>query len=324
MNYSLWLDFIERDFLKTEFKQLLGTITGATSNPSIFKDAILNSNAYKEQLSQLKNLSPKEKYEALAVEDIKTAAKLLLPLFEKGKYGFVSIEVDPRLKDDVDGTINEAKRLLSKIDLPNVMIKIPVTPAGCEAIEELVAQGVNVNATLIFSPHQASECLDAMERGFKKNKNSNCVLSVFVSRFDRKLDPYLKAQGLPTGKVGIMNAAKIYNMVRKRELPNTKTLFASTGVKDDSYPKHYYISNLVAQDAINTAPLEAIKSFLQEGDNREKLPYSNEEIEEFFNRLKAHRIDMKKVYYELLEEGLKAFIEAFEEILKELDESIHL
>ncbi len=321
IDFSLWADFIEREFLDTKFKELISQniINGATSNPAIFKEAILSSAAYQEQLKSLQALEPKAKYEALAIADIQKAADILRPLYVKGDEGFVSLEVDPRLADDAKGTIAEAKRLLQAIDRPNVMIKVPVTPAGCAAIEELVGAGVHVNATLIFSPNQAQECLDAMERGLKKSDKSHCVLSVFVSRFDRKLDPILQAKGLPTGKVGIMNAAKIYNMLKKRNLPNTKTLFASTGVKGSAYPPHYYISELLAPHTINTAPIHTIEAFVQSGDKEPKLPVPNEEIERFFSMLKANGIDMKQIYYELLREGLEAFVKAFEEILKELE-----
>ncbi|WP_201338084.1 MULTISPECIES: transaldolase [unclassified Nitratiruptor] len=320
IEFSLWADFIERSFLEQEFPKLLHEeiVNGATSNPAIFKEAILKSPAYKEQLSELTGLSPKEKYEALAIADIQKAADILKPLYEKGDDGFVSIEVDPRLANDAKGTVEEALRLLQRIDRKNVMIKVPVTPAGCAAIEELVGEGVNVNATLIFSPNQADECLDAMEAGFKKNQSSHTVLSIFVSRFDRKLDPLMQAKGLPTGKVGIMNAAKIYNMIKKRNLPNTKALFASTGVKGGEYPPHYYISELVAPKAVNTAPIHTIEAFVRDGDKSVKLPLPQDEIDKFFALLKANEIDMKKVYHELLQEGLQAFVDAFEEILKEL------
>ena len=320
IDFSLWADFIEREFLDTKFKELISQniINGATSNPALFKEAILSSPAYQEQVKNLNGLEPKAKYEALAIADIQKAADILRPLYERGDEGFVSLEVDPRLADDAKGTVAEAKRLLQAINRPNVMIKIPVTPAGCAAIEELVGDGVHVNATLIFSPNQADECLDAMERGFKKNDKGHCVLSVFVSRFDRKLDPLLKVKGLPTGRVGIMNAAKIYNMVRKRDLPHTKSLFASTGVKGGDYPPHYYISELLAPHTINTAPIHTIEAFVQSGDTEPKLPIPNEEIERFFAMLKANGIDMKQIYYELLHEGLEAFVKAFEEILKEI------
>ena len=319
IEFSLWADFIERDFLDGKFKELIekNIINGATSNPAIFKEAILKSPAYKEQLAALQGLEPKAKYEALAIYDIKKAAKILKPLYERGDEGFVSIEVDPRLADDAQGTVEEALRLLEAIGEENVMIKVPATPAGAEAIEELVAQGVHVNATLIFSPTQAREVLDALERGFKKGQ-SHAVLSIFVSRFDRKLDPLMRQKGLPEGRVGIMNGAKIYNMIKKRDLPNTKALFASTGVKGGAYPAHYYISELIAPKSINTAPIHTIEAFVQDGDKRAKLPIEQEEIDRFFALLKANEIDMKQVYYELLRDGLEAFVEAFDEILREL------
>ena len=321
IGFSLWLDFLEREFVKKEFADVIEKyrVTGATSNPAIFKSAILTSEVYKEALTTLQGMTPKERYEALAIQDIQMAADVLQPLYARGDDGYVSIEVDPRLAHDAQGTVQEAKRLFEAIARENVMIKVPVTPAGCEAIEELIAEGININATLIFSPNQADECLDALERGYKKCSKSSSVLSIFVSRFDRKLDALLKEKGLPTGRVGIMNAAKIYNMIKKRALPNTRALFASTGVKGGEYPADYYISQLIAPNSINTAPLATIEAFVKEGDDSVKLPIAQEEIEHFFALLKANEIDMKKVYYELLEEGLEAFVEAFEEILAELE-----
>lgn len=319
INFSLWVDFIERDFLDREFKELIesGIINGATSNPAIFKNAILNSPAYKEQLESLKGLTSKEKYEELAIYDIKKAADILKPLFEKRDDGFVSLEVDPRFANDAESTIKEAKSLWERIGEDNVMIKVPVTDAGCEAIEELVSEGININATLIFDPKYAKMCLDAFEKGLKKSKKEVFgVLSIFVSRFDRKLDSVLE-DGLK-GKVGIMNAAKIYNMIEERNLPNIKALFASTSVKGKNYPPDYYISELIAPNSINTAPIGTIQSFVEIGDKEPKLPLEQNEIDTFFDDLNRSGIDMQKVYDELLKEGLEAFVLAFEDILKEL------
>lgn len=322
INFSLWADFIERDFLDNEFKVLIdnGIVNGATSNPAIFKNAILTSPAYKSQLENLKDKTPKEKYEALAIYDIQKAADILKPLYEKGDDGFVSIEVDPHFADDKDETVKEAKKLWNKIDRENLMIKVPVTEAGCEAIEELVKEGINVNATLLFDPKYAIKCLDAIERGLEKtSKRPNIVLSIFVSRFDRKLDKLLEEKGIEKGKVGILNAAKIYNIINKRDLPNVRALFASTGVKGDDYPADYYISGLIAPNSINTAPIHTIKYFVENGKKDVKLPIMDSVIDQFFQNLEKNGIDMQKVYDELLDEGLKAFIEAFNEILSELE-----
>ena len=323
INFSLWVDFIERSFLENEFKELIRDykINGATSNPSIFKNAIISSKAYKEQLEGLKGLSAKEKYEELAIYDIKKAADILKPLYEKGDDGFVSIEVDPNYANDVENTVKEAKRLWSKIDRENVMIKVPVTNAGCEAIKELISEGININATLIFDPKYATLCLEAFEEGLKRAKKEVYgVLSIFVSRFDRKLDSILENKGLEKGRVSILNAANIYNIIKKRELANIKALFASTSVKGEDYPPYYYVSELIAPNSINTAPIKTIKSFVENGSKEQKLPMQQEKIDDFFDSLGENGIDMQKVYDELLEDGLKAFVLAFEDIIKEIGE----
>ena len=322
IKFSLWADFIERDFLDKEFKELINKkiINGATSNPAIFKNAILTSKAYKNQIEKLKDKTPKEKYEALAIYDIQKAADILLPLYEKSDDGFVSIEVDPHLANDSHGTVKEAKRLWDQIDRKNLMIKVPVTDEGCDAIEELVKDGINVNATLIFDPKYAKKCLDSIERGLKSCKNSPyIVLSIFVSRFDRKLDNLLEDKGIEKGRFGILNAAKIYNMIENRKLPNTRALFASTGVKTKEYPPYYYISELIAPNSINTAPIDTIESFVKDGKKDVKLPIIEDEIENFFKKVKEAGIDIQKIYDDLLNEGLVAFKEAFDEILDELE-----
>ncbi len=318
INFSLWADFIERNFLQSKFKELIenGIVNGATSNPAIFKEAILNSPAYQHQLATLQG-DAKSKYEALAVTDIKRACEILLPLYERGDDGFVSIEVDPRLANDAAGTVKEAHRLLKMIDMPNVMIKVPATPAGFEAMAELVGDGVHVNATLIFSPDQAKGCLEAFEKGFANGVRSQAVISIFVSRFDRKLDATLPEN--LRGKTGIMNAAHIYNMIEAKKLPNTRALFASTGVKGGDYPAHYYIQELLAPNSVNTAPIHTIEAFVKEGTKEPKLPIDQAVIDKFFADLRDNGVDMQNVYQELLDEGLEAFVKAFDEILRELE-----
>jgi transaldolase len=315
IGFSLWADYIERSFIDGRLRELVksGVVNGATSNPAIFKEAILGSPVYKKQLQSLAELDPKAKYEALATEDIRRACDLFLTLYEKGDDGFVSIEVDPRLCDDAAGTVAEARRLLERIDRPNVMIKVPATEAGYQAMEELASSGVHVNATLVFSPHQARKCLDAFE---KAQDGAKSVISVFVSRFDRKLDPLLPEP--LRGKSGIYNAAKIYADIEARVLPHTRALFASTGVKGGDYPPHYYIEQLLARRSVNTAPIHTIEAFVEHGEKTPRLPIPPQQITDHFLRLRELGIDMDRVYGELLEEGMEAFVKAFEEILKEL------
>ena len=329
MDFSLWLDFVERDYLKNDFSKLIekGIINGATSNPSIFASAITTSPAYKEQLEQLSGKSAKEKYEALAIEDIKTAAKALRVLYDEGNDGYISIEVDPFLSKDTKATVEEGRRLFKAIGEPNVMVKVPATNAGYDAMEELLSDGISVNATLIFSPQQAKRCLKAMKKGIEsceenssaKSVKVDAVISVFVSRFDRLLDAELEQEGIDPFKTGIYNAAKIYNIIERSDIANIKTLFASTGVKGNELEADHYIRELLAPHTVNTAPLATIESYIAKEETTAKLPLEDTQIDGYFTLLKDAGFDMDEVYNELLKDGLKAFEEAFEMMLKNIE-----
>jgi len=325
INFSLWLDFIERDYLKNEFGKLLeqGIVNGATSNPAIFAEAITTSTAYKEQLASLEGKSAKEKYEVLAVEDIKTAAQMLRPLYDDGNDGYISIEVDPFLCNDTKGTIEEGKRLFKAIGEPNVMVKVPATQAGYEAMTVLMADGISVNATLVFSPKQATQCFKAMTKGIAQGeKFGSCrveaVISVFVSRFDRALDIELEASGIDPYKTGIYNAAKIYNMIEGNEVPNIRALFASTGVKGDALTSNYYIKGLMAAHSVNTAPLATIEAHLQTNETAEELPIDDSVLNGYFMNLEDNGFKMDDIYKQLLDEGLVAFEESFTNMLEQI------
>jgi transaldolase len=324
INFSLWLDFIERDYLKNEFGKLLeqGIVNGATSNPAIFANAITTSPAYAEQLASLEGKSAKEKYEALAIEDIRTAAQMLRPLYDNGNDGYISIEVDPFLCNDAKGTIEEGKRLFKAIGEPNVMVKVPATQAGYEAMTELMAEGISVNATLIFSPKQATHCFKAMTKGLQKCEalgtcRVQAVISVFVSRFDRALDSELEACGIDPSKTGIYNAAKIYNMIEGNEIPNIRALFASTGVKGDALPANHYIKELMASHSVNTAPLSTIEAHLKASPemSREVLPLDDTLLNGYFINLEDNGFNMEEIYKQLLQDGLVAFEESFNDML---------
>jgi len=322
IGFSLWLDFVERDYLKNEFGKLIekGIINGATSNPAIFASAINSSPAYKEQLETLDGKSAKEKYEALAIEDIRTAAQALRPLYDEGNDGYISIEVDPFLSNDTQGTIEEGRRLFETIGEPNVMVKVPATNAGYEAMTALLAEGISVNATLIFSPTQAQRCVKAMEKGMEQtDKKVDGVISVFVSRFDRMLDDELAQSGIETGLTGVYNAAKIYNMIEKSGNENIRTLFASTGVKGDDLPPYYYMRELLAAHSVNTAPLATIEAWLAVKPTPAKLPLEDTVINGYFTKLADNGFDMEAVYATLLKEGLEAFEKAFQEMLDGLN-----
>jgi len=325
IKFSLWLDFVERDYLKNEFSKLIenGTINGATSNPSIFASAITTSPAYKEQLETLVGKSAKEKYEALAIEDIRTAAKALRSSYDEGNDGYISIEVDPFLSNDTQGTIEEGKRLFAAIGEPNVMVKVPATEAGYGAMVELLSTGISVNATLIFSPKQAQKCLKAMKKGldgFEASGGGRCesVISVFVSRFDRLLDSDLEKEGLDVSKTGIYNAAKIYNLIEANRTPAIRTLFASTGVKGDDLAADYYMSGLLAPHSVNTAPLATIEAYCDMEASAPVLPIDDSILNGYFTQLSDNGFDMEEVYASLLDDGLKAFEESFQAMLDTL------
>lgn len=309
--FSLWCDFIERNFLNNEFKRLVENkiIYGATSNPSIFANAILKSDAYKNDKEKLKGKSAKEIYENLAFSDIKSAAQILLPLWNANKDdGFISIEIDPMLCDDAPKSIDEGKRIFKHIGLSNVMIKVPATNAGFEVMSELYKSGINVNATLIFSPKQTKLALES----FGKNTSPNspkAVISIFVSRFDRVLENINKTKD-STPKLGIYNAINCHNLIESFANPNIRALFASTGVKDDFIDSSYYITNLIFKNTINTAPLDTIKDFIKKDS---KIISTKINMEDY-----PKNIDVESISDNLLNDGLEAFIKSFEDMLRSI------
>ena len=286
INYSLWCDFIERDFLENRFQEIIadGTIQGATSNPAIFESSITSSVAYRQQLDMLQANEQKRIYEELALTDIKRAAFLLDKLHQQNSDdGFISIEVDPMLCDDAQGTIEEGIRLYQSINADNVMIKIPATEAGFIAMKELTSKGINVNATLVFSKEQAIECAKALDSGIKEsNKDIKGVISVFVSRFDRLMDVTLRSKGLKASRLGIVNATKCYHEINKFKNSNIRTLFASTGVKGNELSPTYYIDNLIYPNSVNTAPLTTIEDWLSDGKKEPTAILSEDECDRYF------------------------------------------
>ncbi|WP_297441390.1 transaldolase [Sulfurimonas sp.] len=319
LKFSLWADFIERDYLDNEFKELIDKkiVNGATSNPAIFKNAILSSPAYIEQLESLSDsLTAKEKYEAVAIFDIQKAADILKPLFDKGDDGYVSIEVDPFLCDDAEATIAEGKRLFEAIQRKNVMIKVPATEAGYEAMEALTSVGIPVNATLIFKKAQAVACAKAFARGVENyGTKVDTVISIFVSRIDRALDPVLKDNNIEVALSGIYNTSDIYEAIESMQVLGCRALFASTGVKDDSLAPYYYVEKLLAYNSINTAPVDTIKAFHENARKEKALPISREKIEEHFKKIAEADIDFDALLQMQIDEGLQAFKDAFKEIL---------
>ena len=327
IDFSLWCDFIQRDFLENEFSKLVdsGLINGATSNPSIFAQA-LKSSVYQNAIAKLKGKNPKEIYEHLALEDIHRAAQILKPLWESNPtQGFISLEIDPLLCDDVAQSVDEGVRLYHSIAMPNVMIKVPATFAGYEIMNALATKGININATLVFTPSQAKECALALQEGFKKAQDSHLehsnllqgVISVFVSRFDRVVDEHIVQSHLRS-QVGIMNAMDCYEVIEQYNVPHICTLFASTGVKGEDLPKSYYIDKLILPHSINTAPLESIRAYQMSEDKEQKSLINISSRLAFWEDMKEKNIHRDIIAHRLLDEGLVAFKQSFEDLLKSL------
>lgn len=319
--FSLWCDFVEREFLVGEFREMIqrGEIKGATSNPAIFANAILTSKAYKNSIENLKGKNAKEIYENLAFSDIKSAAVSLLPLWERDKNdGYISIEIDPTLCDDAGKSIDEGRRIFETINMPNVMIKVPATEAGFEVMNALYKDKINVNATLIFSTTQTKKCLEAFECDSDDSIIAKAVISVFVSRFDRylesqnKQDDFMKkgSDSSDSPKLGIYNAMKCYEIVESYANPHIRTLFASTGVKGDSLPASYYVYNLLLKNSINTAPLHTIKDFIKRDSAFVAIPRDIDEV--------LSKFDVENIARKLLDSGLEAFKIEFENLLKSI------
>jgi transaldolase len=322
INYTIWCDFIERDFLEGQFQDIIqnGTIHGATSNPAIFAQSISSSDAYSKQIDKLNNHNGKYIYENLAIADIKRASTLLKPLNQlDANDGFISLEVDPSLCDNTLATIEEGIRLYETIKSNNLMIKIPATDAGYEAMRVLTSKGINVNATLIFSHTQAKLCAEALDEGIKSsNQNTKAVISIFVSRFDRLCNLKFKELNLDTNRLGIINATKCYHVIEKFNNLNIRTLFASTGVKDDDLNASYYIDNLIFPHSINTAPLDTIEQWLKNGKKEKSNILSETLCDKYFTKCKDNNIDIDTISIKLLKDGLSAFKVSFAKLLKDI------
>lgn len=352
---SIWLDFISKSLLQSkELQKLVDEgILGVTSNPSIFEQAISKSNDYDEYISYVINqgaIQPKAIYENLAISDIKKACDILFELYEKTntQEGFVSLELDPNLCDDVEKSVDEAKRLYKSINRTNLMIKVPATQAGFEIIYRLVLSGISVNVTLLFSIEsyqQANKAYcKALEERISKNlkvDHIHSVASFFLSRIDTKVDNLLQkiidaqwqnAQRAKSclGKTAICLAKKAYqsyeefyqssyakNLLAKGANPQ-KLLWASTSVKNKNYNEFLYVTNLVFKNTVNTLPVATLESLLK--SNQELIPSSIDDIDNHLDYLAKISICIKSITDELLIEGIDIFKKAFMNLLSAIEQ----
>jgi transaldolase len=347
---AVWLDFIERDLLTGGGLARLvmeDGVRGVTSNPSIFQKAIEGGGPYDAAVASLLATDPEmttvQLYEALAIEDIQHAADILRSVWDesRGGDGYVSLEVSPHLARDTSGTVAEAKRLWQAVNRPNLMIKVPATPEGIPAIEELIAGGINVNATLMFSLADYEAVATAYLRGLEVNSNPAGVASVasfFVSRVDTKVDAALEAIGTREalslrGKAAIANAKLAYRRFGELFGPEAfasqsargamvqRPLWASTSTKNPDYRDVIYVEELIGPDTVNTLPVATLEAFREHGEPRASLFEDVAGSEGVFAGLAGVGVDIDAVTTELQIEGVDAFAKSFDQLLGALDEA---
>ena len=347
---SVWLDNISRDLLNNkELQKLIEEVglKGVTSNPTIFQKAIGSGSAYDGQIEQLLSINPSlsadELFEELAVCDIQRAADVLFPVYEKteGVDGFVSIEVSPILAYNTEGTINEARRLNKKVNRPNVMIKIPATMEGLPAIKQMIAEGVCINLTLIFSQQIYEQVVEAyiagLEERNKKNgrlNNVSSVASFFISRIDTSVDKELDKVGNTAlkGKIAIANAKLVYEKSKEIFSSNRfkklmdkgariqRLLWASTSTKNPFYPETIYIDELVGKDTINTMPPATIEAFKTKGKVYNAIEDKVGEARNQMKTLKDLKIDFSEITKKLTVDGVESFAHSFRDLISTIED----
>lgn len=346
---AIWLDFIRRSFLDSgELGELVAKgLRGVTSNPSIFQKAITASTDYDAAVERLvgEGSSVNDIYEALAIQDIRRACDIMRPVYEStdGVDGYVSLEVNPKLAYDTEGTVMEARRLSSLVDRPNVMIKVPATPEGIPAIETLTGEGININVTLIFSLQQYEDSAMAYIRGLEKLADANVdfsrvasVASFFVSRVDGKVDPKLVDLGNSElqGKIAIANAkmayhrfGEIFSGPRWEKLAAQgarvqRPLWGSTSTKNPDYPDTLYVDTLMGPHTVNTVPPETLDAFLDHGCAARTVDADVEEARQHLAQLAELGIDLGDVTTQLMGEGVDAFADSFDELMSGIAEKV--
>jgi transaldolase len=335
---SIWIDTLSRDLVRGgELRRLVAdaAVTGVTSNPTIFERAIARSEAYDQQLAELSDEAPKDALVALMATDVQQACDVLEPVFlaSGGADGFVSLEVDPTLADDVAGTLEEARRLRAVVDRPNMMVKIPATDAGVVAFEAAVAEGMAINMTLVFSPARHAQVAEAYVRGLARLVDAGgdpaaapSVASLFVSRIDSAVDPLLVATGAPpelrgqaaiaNAKVAHLRAARAFQgpawkaLVARGARPQ-RSLWASTSTKDPHYRDVRYVESLIAPQTVSTMPLPTLEAFADHGTVAPTLGRDLEAAEAVLASVQAAGVDLDAVLAGLEAEGVALFAASF-------------
>ena len=352
---SVWLDYIRRDLLTTgELKKMIDNdgLRGMTSNPSIFEKAITGSNLYAETLKGLesrKDLDPMGRYEVLAIKDIQDAADIFRPVYEQSKFrdGYVSLEVSPYLAHKTQETLADARRLWKAVGRPNVMIKVPGTPEGIPAFQQLISEGINVNVTLLFAfdvyVRVAEAYVAGVEAFVKSGGDPSKVASVasfFISRIDTLVDGEIEAKIKATtnpseiaalknlhGKVAIANGKLTYQRYQQifsgprweplaaKNAQTQRVLWASTSTKNPAYSDIYYVEELIGKDTVDTIPPATYDAFRDHGKPRNSLVENVDGARQTMEGLEKAGISMKAATDKLTEDGVKQFADAFKTLL---------
>ncbi len=355
LGQSIWLDYIERGmFASGELAHLIKRdgLAGVTSNPAIFEKAITGHEDYDAVIAALAShaRNAAEMYEPIILDDIGHAADLLLPVYEQaeGRDGFVSIEVSPHLAYDTDKTVKEAIRLWEKLHRPNIMIKVPATVQGLPALRQLIAKGINVNATLLFGLGRYREVLQSWLSGLEDRVNAGLrlqsvasVASFFLSRIDVLVDKRLdalahagtdKSVSSLRGVAAIACARLAYQIYKEmqgserwrrlvaRGAQPQRLLWASTGTKDPAYSDIKYVEALIGPDTVNTLPPETLNAYRKHGDPALRLGQDLALVTDAPVRLARLGVDLEIVAQQLEEEGVKKFIEPFDTLLASLEQ----
>ncbi|HWA54541.1 MAG TPA: transaldolase [Solirubrobacterales bacterium] len=339
---SIWLDTLSRELLESgEFANLIRdrSVTGATSNPTIFAKAITGSDLYDEQLRRLSakgDTDLQELFFTLALDDVRAAARELRSTYDAsgGRDGFISFECTPDLADDTEATIAQATDLWQRLDQPNVMIKVPATRAGLPAIEELTRRGINVNVTLLFAIDRYEQVIDAYLRGLSARAQAGEPLSgiasaasFFLSRIDTKVDAQLAEDSPLRGRVAIASARVAYQryltkfsgrewerLVGLAARPQ-RPLWASTGTKNSAYSDVVYVAELIGPGVINTMPEKTLRAFADHGEVADTLAVNPAAAANVLVDAATAGIDLAAITAGLEREGVQSFCDSYRDLL---------
>jgi transaldolase len=345
LGQSVWIDSLSREWLRTgELARMMeeDAVVGVTSNPTIFQKAMAEGDWYDEQLRNVlaETDDLREVFFRLAFEDIREACDLMKQVWDvtEGQDGYVSLEVDPGLAYDTEGTIEQAQRFHEEIDQSNLYVKIPATEAGLPAIEEMIARGKSINVTLIFGLERYAAVAEAYIRGLERLVEAGgdpslvtSVASFFVSRVDTEADKRLDAIGGHDhlkGRLAIANAKLAYQRYKEifsgerwerleaRGASSQRCLWASTSTKNPEYRDVMYVEELIGPETVNTMPTETIEAFQDHGEVRLTLEESLDEARQLFEELAQAGVDYDDVTRVLEEEGVQKFADSFDELLE--------